>query len=80
MGLILILTWIVPGILLLSIWAAVDLYRVTRGSEKEISWTEKRAFPTVLGTVFSFIPVFNIILLVGSIIELIDPENRKRYL
>lgn len=80
MGLILILTWIVPGILLLSIWTAVDLYRVTRGSEKEISWAEKRAFPTVLGIVISFIPVFNIILLIGSIIELIDPKNRERYL
>ena len=72
--------WILPGLVLIGGWAIIDLYRVLYGSEKHISWKDKRAFPTLLGIMVSFIPLFNIGMLIGSISTMCNKEKRKKYL
>ena len=72
--------WFIPGLVVLMLWSFIDLYRKIWGSEKEISWVNKRIFPNFLTVVFAFIPILNIILSVGSITILLKKEERKKYL
>lgn len=72
--------WFIPGLTILGLWAGIDLYRKVWGSEKNISWVNKNILPNFMSVVFSFIPLFNIALLIGTIRLLLIKEERKKYL
>lgn len=78
---ILISLWLLPGLLLLVFWFLVDLYRVILGSGKNLSAGQKlkTLFPTLWTICFAAMPIFNIILLITSIIKILG-SSRASYL
>lgn len=78
---ILISLWLLPGLLLLVFWFLVDLYRVILGSGKNLPAEQKLKilFPTLWTICFAAMPIFNIILLITSVIKILG-SSRASYL
>lgn len=78
---ILLSLWLLPGLLLLVFWFFVDLYRVILGSGKNLPAGQKlkTLFPTLWTIFFAAIPIFNIILLITSVVKILG-SSRASYL